>query len=186
LLPTIPTNGKVVAHQRLEVPARQAEGAVAEQRDDLLVRGARCLAPSTNGTPTPSVPSGPGSHPVARRLRLHDLAGEGDDVAAVADVDRVLGEELVDLVSRSRYGSMVTRRSAGGAAAWRYAASSTARSSAIHARVGRRLAAGRLGDRGQHAPASPTMPEVDVAVLADGAVSRSTADPSRAVRSRRP
>ena len=39
-----------------------------------------------------------GVHPQSRSPGLHDPAGEGDDVAAVADVDRVVREELVDLV----------------------------------------------------------------------------------------
>src|SRR5918992_1153505 len=39
-----------------------------------------------------------GVHPQSWSARLHDAAGEGDHVAAVADVDRVVREELVDLV----------------------------------------------------------------------------------------
>ena len=36
----------------------------------------------------------PGIHPQPRPLRPHDVPGDGDDVAAVADEDRVLGDEL--------------------------------------------------------------------------------------------
>ena len=38
-----------------------------------------------------------GVHPVARCTRLDRLGTDGDDIAAIADVDRVFGEELVEL-----------------------------------------------------------------------------------------
>src|SRR5262245_60795419 len=91
---------QVEAHQRLEVETGQREGAVTEERDDLLVR-AGVLGGHHERHADAECPEWTRVHPVPRRLRLHDLAGERDDVAAVADVDRVLGEELVDLVDQA-------------------------------------------------------------------------------------
>ena len=45
----------------------------------------------------PEATQGTRIHPVAGRARLHRLRADGDDIAAVADVDGVLGEELVEL-----------------------------------------------------------------------------------------
>ena len=42
-------------------------------------------------------PEGPRVHPVAGGARLHGLRADGDDVAAVPDVDGVLGQELIEL-----------------------------------------------------------------------------------------
>src|SRR5918999_5083946 len=88
---------EVEADHRLEVPAREAEAAVAEQADHLAV-GPGELRGHREGNAHAERAERTGIHPQSRSTGLDDPAREGDDIAAVADVDRVVGEELVDLV----------------------------------------------------------------------------------------
>src|SRR5919106_446835 len=63
---------EVEAHQRLEVPAGEAEGSVAEERDDLLVR-AGVLGGEYEGDADAERAQRAWVHPVAGGLGLHDL-----------------------------------------------------------------------------------------------------------------
>ena len=125
LLPTLPRSGAVLgdlavadlvhrrvvadhrdvrraeAVGRLHVEGGHAEGAVAVVAQHFLVRDARAWRPCAKPVPTPSEPSAPGSIQLPGRARPHGLRRDRHHVAAVADVDRVVGEELVDLVGHA-------------------------------------------------------------------------------------
>ena len=80
----------------LHVEGGHAERAVAVVAEDLLVgvgEPGREREPGSD----PERPERPRVHPVAGGTRLHGLGTDGDDVAAVPDVDGVLGQELVQL-----------------------------------------------------------------------------------------
>src|SRR5688500_9916361 len=68
-----PDEREVEADHRLEVPAREAEGAVAEEADDLLVRP-RVLGRHRERDADAERAQRARVHPVAWRLGLHDLA----------------------------------------------------------------------------------------------------------------
>src|SRR3954471_20137286 len=88
---------QVEADRRVEVEAREAERAVTEEGEDLAV-GIGLLGADAERDADADGPERARVHPQAGALRLHDAAGEGDDVAAVADEARVLGQRLVELV----------------------------------------------------------------------------------------
>src|SRR3954468_1975194 len=92
---------QVEAHGGVEVEAGEAERAVAEEAHDLTV-GVGLLGADAERHADADRPERAGVHPQAGALRLHDAAGEGDDVAAVADEPCVLGEGLVDLVREAQ------------------------------------------------------------------------------------
>src|SRR4051795_4305823 len=92
---------QVEAHRGVEVEAGEAERAVAEEAHDLTV-GVGLLGADAERHADADRPERARVHPQAGALRLHDAAGEGDDVAAVADEPRVLGEGLVDLVREAQ------------------------------------------------------------------------------------
>ena len=112
LLPITATTGDVVAGERVEVHPREAEGAVAEQQHDLALGvgelGRECVA---GAGPEASVR--PGIKPAAGLVRVDHAAGVGDEVAAVADHDRIAVEQLRQLAvdphrvkRRSRIGEL--------------------------------------------------------------------------------
>src|SRR3954451_12300975 len=92
---------QVEAHGRVEVEAGEAERAVAEQAHDLTV-GIGLLGADAERHADADRPERARVHPQAGALRLDDAARERDDVAAVADEPRVLGEGLVDLVREAQ------------------------------------------------------------------------------------
>src|SRR3954451_5897860 len=92
---------QVEAHGRVEVEAGEAERAVAEQAHDLAV-GVGLLGADAERHAHADGSERTRVHPQAGALRLHDAAGERDDVAAVADEPRVLGQGLVDLVREAQ------------------------------------------------------------------------------------
>src|SRR3954454_3250869 len=92
---------QVEAHGGVEVEAGEAERAVAEQAHDLTV-GVGLLGADAERHADADRSERARIHPQAGALRLHDAAGERDDVAAVADAPRVLGEGLVDLVREAQ------------------------------------------------------------------------------------
>src|SRR4051795_11175346 len=92
---------QVEAHGRVEVEAGEAERAVAEQAHDLAV-GVGLLGADAERHADAARPQRGRGHPQAGALRLDDAAGERDDVAAVADEARVLGQGLVDLVREAQ------------------------------------------------------------------------------------
>ncbi len=81
----------------LDVEAGHRKRTVAEQRDDFAF-GLRQLGGHRETGADAERSERTGIHPESRALWTHDVAREGNDVAAVADEDRVVGEELVDLV----------------------------------------------------------------------------------------
>ena len=76
---------------------REAEGAVAEQADDLAV-GVGDLGADRLARAGAETAVGAGVHPAAGLVGIDDAAGVGDEVAAVADHDRVAVEHLGELV----------------------------------------------------------------------------------------
>ena len=88
---------QVEAHAGLEIPAGKRERAVAEIAQHLLL-GMDELRRHGEGDADAKGAERPRVHPMAGRARLDGLGRDGDDVAAVADIDRVLGQELVDLI----------------------------------------------------------------------------------------
>jgi hypothetical protein len=92
---------EVEANHRLEVPAGEAEGSIAEQADHLAV-GPCELRRHGEGHADTERAERTRVHPQTGAPRLHDAARERDNVAAVTDVQRVVGEELVDLVGETQ------------------------------------------------------------------------------------
>ncbi len=88
---------QAVAHEAVELHPREAEGAVAEQQADLPVR-VRDLRGERVARARPEAAVRARVHPAARLVGLDHAAGERDEVAAVADHDRVAVEHLVELV----------------------------------------------------------------------------------------
>ena len=78
---------------------REAEGAVAEQQADLAVGVGLGRADRLAGAGAEAA-VGAGVHPAAGLVGVDDAAGVGDEVAAVADHDRVAVEDLVELACR--------------------------------------------------------------------------------------
>ena len=70
-------------------------------RQTTSLSGCASLAAMANPVPTPSEPKRARIHPLAGIPRTHRLGRNGDDIAAIADVDRVLTQELVDLVGQA-------------------------------------------------------------------------------------
>ena len=96
LLPITPTTGTPWRTKRVELQPREAEGAVAEQQADLALgvrelRGQRVAGPGAEAAVRPRV------HPAARLVGLDHAPGVRDEVAAVADHDRVAVEHLAQL-----------------------------------------------------------------------------------------
>src|SRR5579875_604819 len=96
-----PDEGKPLAHHGLEVPAREGERPVPEERHHLLVRPGQ-LGGHGEGNPHAQRAERPGVHPVAWPARLDHPSRRGHNVPTVADEHRVLGQELVDLVSQAK------------------------------------------------------------------------------------
>src|SRR3954464_11004148 len=96
-----PDERQVEAHRGVEVEAGEAERAVAEEGEDLPV-GIGLLGADAERDADADGPERARVHPQAGALGLHDAAGERDDVAAVADEPRVLGEGLVELVREAQ------------------------------------------------------------------------------------
>src|SRR4051812_1222046 len=92
---------QVEAHGRVEVEAGEAERAVAEEAHDLTV-GVGLLGADAERHADADRPERARVHPQAGALRLDHAAGEGDDVAAVADEPGVVRQGLVDLVREAQ------------------------------------------------------------------------------------
>src|SRR3954466_13575678 len=157
---------QVEAHGRVEVEPGEAERAVAEQGHDLTV-GVGLLGADAERHGDADGPERARVHPQARALRLHDAAGEGDDVAAVADEPRVLGQGLVDLV---REAQRVDRRrvlhEARQALLLEALLLGAQRVEPALERLAPAPALGRLGDLAQDGTRVADQAEADVAVLA--------------------
>ena len=80
----------------LHVEGGHAEGAVTVVAQDFLLR-VHQLGGEREARTHAQCPEGAGVHPIAGSPGLHRLGADGHHVAAVADVDGVLGEELVEL-----------------------------------------------------------------------------------------
>ena len=96
LLPITPTTFDAVARERVELHPREAEGAVAEQQHDLAL-GVRELRRERVAGARPQAAERARVQPAARLVGVDRAAGEGDEVAAVADDDRVAVEQRVEL-----------------------------------------------------------------------------------------
>src|SRR3954449_1535190 len=92
---------QVEADRRVEVEAREAERAVTEEGEDLAV-GVGLLGADAERDADADGPERARIHPQAGALRLDDAARERDDVAAVADEPRVVGQRLVELVREAQ------------------------------------------------------------------------------------
>ncbi len=88
---------KAESNRGLDIEAGHRKRAVAEQRDDFTL-GLRQLGGHRESGADAERSERTGIHPESRTFWTHDVAGEGNDVAAVADEDRVVGEKLVDFV----------------------------------------------------------------------------------------
>ena len=80
-----------VARERVELHPGEAEGAVAEQEHDLAV-GVRELGGQRVARAGAQAAERAGVEPAARLVGVDHSAGVGDEVAAVADHDRVAVE----------------------------------------------------------------------------------------------
>ena len=87
---------QAVAGHRVELHAGEAEGAVAEQQADLALGMGELGADRLAGAGAEAA-EGARVHPAARLVGLDEAAGVGDEVAAVADHDRVAVEDLAQL-----------------------------------------------------------------------------------------
>ncbi len=85
-----------MARQGVELHPREAEGAVAEQEDDLAL-GPRELGGQRVAGPRAQASEGPGVEPASRPEGVHHPTGIGDEVASVADDDGVAIEHLGEL-----------------------------------------------------------------------------------------
>src|SRR3954449_8190900 len=96
VVPHHPDDAQAVARHRVELHAGEAKGAVAEQQADLAV-GMGDLGADRLPRPGAETAERAGVHPTAGLVGLDVAAGIGDEVAAVADDDRVAVEDLVQL-----------------------------------------------------------------------------------------
>ena len=96
LLPMTPTTADAVARERVELHPREAERAVAEQQHDLAL-GMGELRRQRVAGPRPEAAERPRVQPAAGREGLDHAPGVGDEVAAVADDDRVAVEQRAEL-----------------------------------------------------------------------------------------
>ena len=96
LLPITADDVHAVARERVELHAREAEGAVAEQQHDLAL-GARELRRQRVAGAGAEAAERPRVEPAAGLVAVDDAARVGDEVAAVADHDRVAVEHLGEL-----------------------------------------------------------------------------------------
>src|SRR4029453_18623836 len=96
LLPTIPTTGRswrtIVSNSRPEKPK-----APSPNRQTTWRSGNAFLAPIAWPGPAAEAAVWARVHPAARLVGVDHAAGVGDEVAAVADHDRVAVEHLVEL-----------------------------------------------------------------------------------------
>ena len=90
-------HAEAVTRHRVELHAGEAEGAVAEQQADLPV-GVGELGADRLAGPGAEAAERPRVHPAARLVGVDEAAGVGDEVAAVADHDRVAVEHLAQLL----------------------------------------------------------------------------------------
>src|SRR6266498_4990214 len=88
------------ALRRFHVPRSHAEGTVAVIAQHFFLRMHELGRHRERRADTESAQR-PRIHPVAGFARLHGRRRDRYDIAAVADVDSVLGQEIVDLVSDS-------------------------------------------------------------------------------------
>ena len=86
-----------VPRERVVLHAAEAEGTVADEQHDLLA-GPRELRGQRVPRPGPQAPERPRIEPAAGLIGVHDTPREGDEVAAVADHDRVAVEDLAELL----------------------------------------------------------------------------------------
>src|SRR4051812_34624977 len=158
---------QVEADRRVEVEAREAERAVTEQREDLAV-GVGLLGADAERDADADGPERARVHPQAGALRLDDAARERDDVAAVADEPRVVGQRLVELV---REAQRVDRRrvlhEARQALLLQALLLGAERLEPALALLALRAALGGLGDFAEDRAGVADEAERDVAVLAD-------------------
>src|SRR5919202_2376486 len=177
-----PDERQVEADRRVEVEAGEAERAVTEQGEDLAVR-VGLLGADAERDADADRPERTRVHPQAGALRLHDAAGERDDVAAVADEPRVLGEGLVELV---REAERVDRRrvlhEARQALLLQALLLGAQRLEPALALVALAAALGRLGDLAEDRAGVADEAEGDVAVLADSLVGHVDLDDLRLAR----
>src|SRR3954451_13571317 len=177
-----PDERQVEAHGRVEVEAGEAERAVAEQAHDLTV-GVGLLGADAERHADADRPERARVHPQAGALRLHHAAKERDDVAAVADEPRVLGEGLVDLVREAqrvdRRGVLHEPRQALILQALLLGAERLEPALALLALA---AALGRLGHLAEDRTGVADEAQRDVAVLADGAVVHVDLDDLRLAR----
>src|SRR3954464_5417275 len=177
-----PDERQVEPDRRVEVEPGEAERAVAEQAHDLAV-GTRLLGADAERHADADGPERARIHPQAGALRLHDAAGEGDDVAAVADEPRVLGQGLVDLV---REAQRVDRRrvlhEARQALLLQALLLGAERLEPALALAAVRAALGGLGDLAEDRARVADQAERDVAVLADRLVGHVDLDDLRLAR----
>ena len=96
LLPTIAMTFDAVPHERLEVAEREADRAVAEQQHDLPV-GMRDAGRERVARSHAEAAVRPGIEERPRLVAVDELARVRDEVAAVADHDRVAVEPLAQL-----------------------------------------------------------------------------------------
>ena len=90
--------GQAEALRGFHVPCGHAEGTVAVVTQHFFLRMDE-LGRHRERSADAQGAERPGVHPVAGFARLHCRRGNRHDVAAVADVDRVVGQKFVDLVS---------------------------------------------------------------------------------------
>ena len=101
LLPTIAVTLHAVAHERLEVAEREPDRAVAEHQHDLTV-GMRERGRERVARAHAQAAVRPGIEERARLVAVDELARVRDEVAAVADHDRVAVEALAQLAVDAR------------------------------------------------------------------------------------
>src|SRR5258706_8448046 len=89
--------GNLEAVGGFHVEGGHAEGAVAVVTENLLLRIPEPGGDSEAG-PNAERTEGAGIHPLTRAARAHGLRRDRHHVTTVTDVDRVVGQELIDLV----------------------------------------------------------------------------------------
>ncbi len=89
--------GRAEAVGGLHVEGGHAEGAVAVVAEHLFVRVRQFCRERKAGADAERAERA-GVHPVAGRPRAHRLRRDRHHVAAIADIDRVVGEKFVDLI----------------------------------------------------------------------------------------